>query len=74
MDGRGIIATDLVYLGVVMTVVEEKELGRFSVEVELANHEDLFRAKAGLIPAEKVRRALIRVSGERLIVVRACSV
>lgn len=43
-----------------MTVAEEKQTGRFSVEVELANHEDLFRAKAGLIPAEKVRRALIR--------------
>ncbi len=35
-------------------------MGRFSVEVELANHEDQFRAKLGLIPPEKVRRARVR--------------
>ena len=35
-------------------------MGRFSVEVELSNHEDLFRAKAGLILPEQVRRARVR--------------
>ena len=35
-------------------------MGRFSVEVELSNHEDLFRARAGLIPPEQVRRARVR--------------
>jgi predicted aspartyl protease len=43
-----------------MTVVEEKEMGRFSVEVELANHKDLILAEAGVIPAREVRRAHIR--------------
>lgn len=35
-------------------------MGRFSVEVELSNHEDLFRARAGLIAPEQVRRARVR--------------
>lgn len=35
-------------------------MGRFSVEVELVNQKDLFRAEAGLIPPEQVRRARIR--------------
>ena len=35
-------------------------MGRFSVEVELANYEDLFRAEAGLIPPEQVRRVRVR--------------
>lgn len=43
-----------------MIAVEEQTMGRFSVEVELANHEDLFRAKVGLISLEQVRRARIR--------------
>jgi predicted aspartyl protease len=43
-----------------MTAIHEPAMGRFSVEVDLANHEDLFRAKAGLIPLEQVRRARVR--------------
>jgi predicted aspartyl protease len=35
-------------------------MGRFSVDVELANDEDLFRAKAGMIAPDKVRRITIR--------------
>jgi len=38
-----------------MIAVEEPTTGRFSVEVELTNHEDLVRAKAGLILPEHVR-------------------
>ncbi len=36
-------------------------VGRFSVEVELANHEDVVQAKKGFLPAEDVRRG--RISG-----------
>jgi predicted aspartyl protease len=43
-----------------MIAIKQPTMGRFSVEVELANHEDLFRAKAGLIPPEQVRRARVR--------------
>lgn len=43
-----------------MTASEEPAMGRFSVELELANHEDLFRAKAGLIPPGEVRRVRVR--------------
>jgi clan AA aspartic protease len=43
-----------------MTTVKEPKMGRFSVEVELANHEDVIRAKAGDISPEKVRRARVR--------------
>ncbi len=32
-----------------MDTTEEQKMGRFSVELDLANHEDLFRLKAGLI-------------------------
>ena len=35
-------------------------MGRFSVDVELTNHKDLFRAEAGLIAPEQVRRVKIR--------------
>ena len=35
-------------------------MGRFSVEVDLANDEDLFRVNAGLIDAKEVRRVRIR--------------
>lgn len=35
-------------------------MGRFSVEVELANYEDVANAKAGFIPADRVRRLTIR--------------
>ena len=39
---------------------EELGMGRFSVEVELSNHEDHYRAKAGLISPDQVRRVRIR--------------
>ena len=39
---------------------EGKITARFSVEVNLANHEDLFRADAGLIRQDQVRRAHVR--------------
>jgi predicted aspartyl protease len=48
------------YAGDSMTAIQEPTMGRFSVEVELANHEDLFRAKAGLILPEQVRRVRVR--------------
>lgn len=35
-------------------------MGRFSVEIELANNEDLTRAKDGTIPQESVRRTKLR--------------
>jgi predicted aspartyl protease len=43
-----------------MTTAQEPVMGRFSVEVELANNEDLYAVKAGLIPPEKVRRVRVR--------------
>ena len=43
-----------------MIAIKEPTMGRFSVEVELANHKDLFRAEAGLISPEQVRRAKVR--------------
>jgi predicted aspartyl protease len=43
-----------------MVTDKEPVMGRFSVEVELTNHEDLFRAKAGLIAPDQVRRARVR--------------
>ena len=43
-----------------MDTVKEPATGRFSVEVELANDEDLVRAKVGLISAEQVRRTRLR--------------
>jgi predicted aspartyl protease len=36
-------------------------VGRFSVEFEVANHEDVVKAKAGFLPSEQVRRS--RISG-----------
>jgi predicted aspartyl protease len=42
------------------TAQEPTTMGRFSVEVELANHEDQIRAKLGLIPPEQVRRVKAR--------------
>lgn len=35
-------------------------MGRFSVDVELANERDIFRAEDGHIPPEQVRRVRIR--------------
>ena len=43
-----------------MDLVREPGMGRFSVDVDLANDEDLVRAKAGLISAEQVRRTRVR--------------
>jgi predicted aspartyl protease len=43
-----------------MITATEPTMGRFSVEVELSNHEDLFRANAKLIAADQVRRIRIR--------------
>jgi predicted aspartyl protease len=43
-----------------MTAIEETKTGRFSVEVELANQEDIYRAKAGLIPPDQIRRMQVR--------------
>jgi predicted aspartyl protease len=43
-----------------MPVIEEPKMGRFSVEVDLANHEDIILAKRGMIPSEQVRRIRIR--------------
>ena len=37
------------------------KMGRFSVEVELANNEDFTRARDGTLPSDKVRR--VRVQG-----------
>lgn len=36
------------------------KMGRFNVEVELANNEDLTRAKYGTLPPDKVRRLRVR--------------
>jgi predicted aspartyl protease len=44
-----------------MSAIKEPMMGRFSVEVELVNNEDLDNAKRGHIPPEQVRRA--RISG-----------
>jgi predicted aspartyl protease len=43
-----------------MAAGTEKKMGRFSVDVELTNDEDLVRSEAGLISAEQVRRVSIR--------------
>jgi predicted aspartyl protease len=43
-----------------MKPIREPGMGRFSVEVDLANDEDIVRAKAGLISPEQVRRTRIR--------------
>lgn len=43
-----------------MIAVQEPTMGRFSVEVELTNQKDLFRAEAGLIRPDQVRRVRAR--------------
>jgi predicted aspartyl protease len=43
-----------------MVAIKEPTMGRFSVDVELTNDEDLVRAKAGVISPEQVRRVRIR--------------
>ena len=43
-----------------MVGAEERIVGRFSVEVDLANADDIMRAGAGLISPAQVRRARVR--------------
>jgi predicted aspartyl protease len=43
-----------------MTITQEPKMGRFSVEVELANHKDLILSGAGHLAPEQVRRTKIR--------------
>src|SRR5207253_3181878 len=43
-----------------MTAIQEPTMGRFSVELDLANNEDMIRAKIGVIRADQVRRAHVR--------------
>jgi predicted aspartyl protease len=43
-----------------MTTDTEPAMGRFSVEVELANDEDLLRAKSGIITPDQIRRVTVR--------------
>jgi clan AA aspartic protease len=43
-----------------MEVLREENMGRFSVDVELANDRDLMRAEDGSIRPEEVRRARVR--------------
>ena len=38
----------------------KQQMGRFSVDVEIANNQDLTRAKFGTLPPAKVRRQTIR--------------
>jgi predicted aspartyl protease len=57
-----------------MIATQEPTMGRFSVDVELTNHKDLFRAEAGLITPEQVRRARVRgvvASGATRLVIPA---
>ena len=58
-----------------MTTLEgkrgEQKVGRFSVELELANHEDVILAKKGIIPAAQIRRVtllgLVDTGASRLV-------
>lgn len=43
-----------------MDLLKEPMMGRFAVEIELANDEDLMRAKDGRIAADQVRRVRLR--------------
>src|SRR5438270_11097123 len=44
-----------------MRTTEETDVGRFFVEVELANYEDMAAARRGILASEKVRR--LRIQG-----------
>ena len=44
-----------------MRTAEEKKVGRFSVEIELANYDDVVVAERGLLAPDKVRR--LRIQG-----------
>src|SRR5690242_2361223 len=43
-----------------MVGTEDNPMGRFSVEVELANYDDVVRARSGTISPAEVRRTTIR--------------
>jgi predicted aspartyl protease len=43
-----------------MIADKDKGMGRFSVEVELANNQDLNLVERGFLPADKVRRTKVR--------------
>lgn len=43
-----------------MDAVKEPKMGRFSVEVEMANFKDITRAEEGLISADQVRKVRVR--------------
>jgi predicted aspartyl protease len=43
-----------------MTTVTDPNVGRFSIDVELTNDEDIVRAKAGVITPDRVRRTTVR--------------
>jgi predicted aspartyl protease len=43
-----------------MVAIKENDMGRFSVEIELANYKDLNRADDGLLERDKVRRTRLR--------------
>jgi hypothetical protein len=43
-----------------MTTTTEPAIGRPSVEIDLANYEDMLRAKAALISSDQVRRVRVR--------------
>jgi predicted aspartyl protease len=42
-----------------MIAAEPKEMGRLAVDVELVNYDDKVLAKAGDIPADKIRKLLV---------------
>ena len=42
-----------------MAAAQEKKVGRFKVEVELANFEDMIAVRLGVLTADKVRRVKI---------------
>lgn len=43
-----------------MVTIKEPGMGRFSIEVEIANYDDVVIARGGFIPPEQVRRARVR--------------
>ena len=55
-----------------MVGAQERIVGRFSVEVDLANANDIMRADAGLISPAQIRRARVRgvvdTGGARLVI------
>ena len=54
---------------------QESAMGRFSVDVELANNDDVSQAKLGQIPADQIRRirlpALVDTGATRLVLPKA---